>query len=454
MNGDPVPDVPLLAGMGGVNSSESQSIHFGRKAIILTRDKNTKEMMSLAQTMGIEIVDIVLQKGKPNSHTYMGTGKLMEISEELGMSGKGHIWNNVDLILIHSNLKPNQLVNINDLTSIETWDRVRLLLELFTIHASSVEARTQVRIARLLADCSVLRELIHREHTGERLGFGAGGQTGWSNIMTAVGHEIAKLRRKLKKMDASLVERRRQRSKSGALTVGLAGYTNVGKSSLFSALSGKPVLIKNQLFSTLETTVGRMANQPRILMVDTIGFIDNIPAELLDSFSATLQESLSCDMLLLLVDASDEPDEIRRKLATSRRELFGRIEDGNSHNTIVVLTKIDLCSEEQIEEAKEVVHYYSPFKSIAVSSIGGQGINELRSAIMTMLHGPPVKISVNPPQEEGDVELVELIARIYREALVIDVEVNPDNTQISGWMGKANMARITKDHPEQIQINV
>ena len=454
MNGDPVPDVPLLAGMGGVNSSESQSIHFGRKAIILTRDKNTKEMMSLAQTMGIEIVDIVLQKGKPNSHTYMGTGKLMEISEELGMSGKGHIWNNVDLILIHSNLKPNQLVNINDLTSIETWDRVRLLLELFTIHASSVEARTQVRIARLLADRSVLRELIHREHTGERLGFGAGGQTGWSNIMTAVGHEIAKLRRKLKKMDASFVERRRQRSKSGALTVGLAGYTNVGKSSLFSALSGKPVLIKNQLFSTLETTVGRMANQPRILMVDTIGFVDNIPAELLDSFSATLQESLSCDMLLLLVDASDEPDEIRRKLATSRRELFGRIEDGNSHNTIVVLTKIDLCSEEQIEEAKEVVHSYSPFKSIAVSSIVGQGINELRSAIMTMLHGPPVKISVNPPQEEGDFELVELIARIYREALVIDVEVNSDNTQISGWMGKANMARITKDHPEQIQINV
>jgi len=453
VNGDPVPDVPLLAGMGGVNSSESQSIHFGRKAIILTREKNTKEMMSLAQTMGIEIVDIVLQKGKPNSHTYMGTGKLMEISEELKMSGKGHIWNSVDLILIHSNLKPNQLVNINDLTSIETWDRVRLLLELFTIHASSVEARTQVRIARLLADRSVLRELIHREHTGERLGFGAGGQTGWSNIMTAVGHEIAKLRRKLKKMDDSLVERRRQRSKSGALTVGLAGYTNVGKSSLFSALSGKPVLIKNQLFSTLETTVGRMANQPRILMVDTIGFIDNIPAELLDSFSATLQESLSCDMLLLLVDASDEPDEIRRKLATSRRELFGRIEEG-THNTIVVLTKIDICSTEQIEDAKEIVHYYSPFECIAVSSISGQGINELRSGIMTMLHGPPVKIYVFPPREKGDIELVELIARIYRDALVIDVEVKSDKTQISGWMGRANMARITKDHPVQIQIDV
>ena len=225
MSSDPVPDVPLLAGMGGVNNSQSQSVHFGRKAIILSRDKNTDELISLAQTMGIEIVDVVIQKGKANSKTYLGTGKLQEISEELRMSGKGHPWHKVDLLLIHSNLKSSQLVNINDLTSIESWDRVRLLLELFTIHASSVEARIQVRIARLLADRSVLRELINREHTGERLGFGAGGQTGWSNVMTAVGHEIAKLRRKLKKMDSSLSERRRQRTKSGALTVGLAGYT-------------------------------------------------------------------------------------------------------------------------------------------------------------------------------------------------------------------------------------
>ena len=453
MSSDPVPDVPLLAGMGGVNSSESHSVHFGRKAIIISREKDTHELSSLAQTMGIEIVDVVIQKGKANSKTYLGTGKLEQISEELRMASKGHQWQDVDLILIHSNLKSSQLVNINDLTSVESWDRVRLLLELFTIHASSVEARIQVRIARLLADRSILRELINREHTGERLGFGAGGQTGWSNVMTAVSHEIAKLRRKLKKLDSSLLERRRQRAKSGALTVGLAGYTNVGKSSLFSALSGKPVLIKNQLFSTLETTVGRMANQPRILMVDTIGFIDNIPAELLDSFSATLQESLSCDMLLLLVDASDEPEEIRRKLATSRRELFGRIDDGNSNNTLVVLTKIDLCTEEHLRDAKEIVHFYSSFESLSVSSVTGQGIDELRSSIMTMLHGPPIKINVMPPKEEGDVELVELVSRVYREALVIEVEVDSDLTKISGWMDKANIARLTKDYPSQIQIS-
>ena len=79
MSSDPVPDVPLLAGMGGVNNSQSQSAHFGRKAIILSRDKNTDELISLAQTMGIEIVDVVIQRGKANSKTYLGTGKLQEI---------------------------------------------------------------------------------------------------------------------------------------------------------------------------------------------------------------------------------------------------------------------------------------------------------------------------------------------------------------------------------------
>ena len=92
--------------------------------------------------------------------------------------------------------------------------------------------------------------------------------------MKAVGYEITRLRRRLSKLDASMSERRRQRSRSGALTVGLAGYTNVGKSSLFNTLSGKAVLIRDQVFSTLETTVGRMENKPRILMVDTIGFIE------------------------------------------------------------------------------------------------------------------------------------------------------------------------------------
>jgi len=447
-----VPDVPLLAGMGGMNSSQYQTAHAGRRAILLSRNDDTGEYESLASTLGIEIVDKIIQRGKPNPRSYLGSGKLQEIAEEMEMSGPGHLWHRVDLVLIHDNLKSSQLVNINDALTIETWDRVRLLLELFTRHASSAEARIQVRIARLLADRSILRELTNRETMGERLGYGAGGQTGWNNIMKAVGYEITRLRRRLSKLDASMSERRRQRSRSGALTVGLAGYTNVGKSSLFNALSGKAVLIRDQVFSTLETTVGRMENKPRILMVDTIGFIDNVPAELLDSFSATLQESLSCDMLLLLVDASNEPEEIRRKLATSSREVSGRIKADSSPNTIVVLTKIDLCTAEQLQEAKEIVHYYSPFEAIPVSTMSGGGIEELRSVILTQLHGPPVQVNIIHPEESSEIELAALVARVHRDALVIDIEVEKELTKIYGWIDIASQSRLTKEFPTQINI--
>ena len=125
------------------------------------------------------------------------------------------------------------------------------------------------------------------------------------------------MRKKQAKHALARKERRRQRSKGGARTVGLAGYTNAGKSSLFLALSGKKVLVEDKLFSTLETTVGRMEMSPRILLVDTIGFIDELPSDLLDAFHATLDESLKCDLLLLVVDSCDEVVEFKRPLTLS-----------------------------------------------------------------------------------------------------------------------------------------
>jgi 50S ribosomal subunit-associated GTPase HflX len=113
-----------------------------------------------------------------------------------------------------------------------------------------------------------------------------------------------------------------------------------------------------------------------------------------------------------------------------------------------------LCTNDQLTEAQEIVHLYSPFESIPVSSITSQGIDELRSGIMTMLHGPPIKISVIPPDDDGGMGLVELVARVHREALVIEVKIDSKSTRIYGWMGKANIARLTKDHPGQIQISI
>ena len=181
------------------------------------------------------------------------------------------------------------------------------MLALFTAHAASVEARTQVRIARLRSDRTVLRELISQETTGERAGYGGAGATGATEVLVALGREIEAFVSAFSGTPGAVRAAQAahaQRSENGRS----CGLHERRKSSLFRALSGKSVLVEDRLFSTLETTVGRMEASPRVLLADTIGFIDALPSETLEAFRATLAEALECDLLLLMADASDNED--------------------------------------------------------------------------------------------------------------------------------------------------
>jgi 50S ribosomal subunit-associated GTPase HflX len=117
------------------------------------------------------------------------------------------------------------------------------------------------------------------------------------------------------------------------------------------------------------------------------------------------------------------------------------------------LTKTDLCTAEQLQEAKEIVHHYSPFEVIPVSTMSGGGIEELRSAILTQLHGPPVQVNIIHPEESSEIELAALVARVHRDALVIDIEVDKELTKIYGWIDIASQSRLTKEFPTQINIS-
>ena len=261
----------VVAGSGGVVLGEARTNHEGRRALMLLRgQEDTRELEALATTMGITIVETISQAGGVDPRTYLGRGRLQDVAEELASVVKGHPWEGVDLVIVHTNATPRQLVGISDAVGAEIWDRVRLLLALFTSHASSVEARTQVRIAQLQSDRTVLRELANQQTTGERAGYGGGGVTALQSVLANINRELTNLRRRQKRHANAQREHRRQRARSGALTVGFVGYTNAGKSSLFKRLSGKEVLVEDQLFSTLETTVGRMEKSPRILLADTI----------------------------------------------------------------------------------------------------------------------------------------------------------------------------------------
>ena len=436
--------IQVLAGTGGVALGEARTNHQGRKAVLMHRDGDPAELLALAETMGIDVIDIQYQKGKDDPRTYFGKGRLQDVADEISSAVEGHPWHGVDLVIVHSNASPRQLVNIHEAVQVEVWDRVRLLLSLFISHAGSVEARTQVRIAQLQADRSVLRELVNQQTTGERAGFGGAGQQGIRGVLDTVSRELTQLRRKQRKHALARKERRRQRARGGARTVGLAGYTNAGKSSLFLALSGKEVLVEDKLFSTLETTVGRMEMSPRILLADTIGFIDELPSDLLDAFHATLDESLKCDLLLLVVDCSDDISEFKRKLSTTRREVLDRGDEAGI-NLKVVLTKSDLGGD--VDSAIDVVTSMGMQQPLVISSHNGEGLDGLREAIMYSLYGPKTTLVVSesaPGQRSSE----SYISQIYDLGIV----TNKNGLEMTLWCGQAELQKLISKSEGRISI--
>ena len=452
------PNFEVLAGAGGVALGEARTNHQGRKALLLIRgNDDITEFVSLVQTMGITIVESIFQPGQQDAKGYFGKGRLQDISDELRLRVDGHPWQEIDLVLIHTNATPRQLVAVSDATNVEVWDRVRLLLSLFTAHANSLEARTQVRIARLQSDRTVLRELANQTTTGERAGYGGGGVTALQAVIANVNRELTSLRKRQRKHSKAQAERRRQRTRSGAVTVGIAGYTNAGKSSFFLKLSGKEVLVEDKLFSTLETTVGRLAASPRVLLADTIGFIDNLPNETLDAFRATLSEALECDMLMVLVDATDSVDEFRRKILATQREINSRylseedLQNFDERKIMCVLTKIEGIPEAELVEKQAIVKEYGYVHPLAISVHQDIGLVKLQDAMLAQLFGSPT--TLNLVYNEAGRSIEGFLSDVYDSSMIIDKQLQENGDMIvKVWINQQSLARLVSNSDGRIEV--
>jgi GTP-binding protein HflX len=452
------PNLEVLAGAGGVALGEARTNHEGRQALLLVRGaEDTTEFISLVQTMGITIVESINQPGVQDAKGYFGKGRLQDISDELRLRVDGHPWQQIDLVLVHTNATPRQLVAVSDATKVEVWDRVRLLLSLFTAHANSLEARTQVRIARLQSDRTVLRELANQTTTGERAGYGGGGVTALQAVLANVNRELISLRKRQIKHSKAQAERRRQRARSGAVTVGIAGYTNAGKSSFFLKMSGKEVLVEDKLFSTLETTVGRLASSPRVLLADTIGFIDNLPNATLDAFRATLSEALECDMLMVLVDATDSVDEFRRKISATQREINSRylsesdLTNLEERKIMCVLTKIEDLSEAELWEKKAIVTEYGYVQPVAISVHQNIGLAELQDAMLAQLFGKPIKLRLIYSEAGRGIE--GFLSDVYDSGMIIEKQLlDNGDIVVEAWINQQSLARLLSSSAGRIEV--
>jgi GTPase len=353
-------------------------------------DYRLEEAENLIKTYGgVVLVKIVQKKIIPSYKTFIGKGKIDELVNEGKKLG-------ANILIVNNELKPHQTYNLGEIfrkEKMEVWDRIDLILKIFQKHATTREARLEIELAAI-------------KHMGPRI-FGMGMQLSrqGGGIGTRGRGEtnLEFMRRHLSRMEYRIKEEleackkvrklhRDSRHRKNLKTVGIIGYTNAGKTSLLNALTRKGAYTADKLFATLDTRVGKMYVFPdtenkkllsgttspppqEVLVSDTIGFIQDLPPELIKSFQSTLEETIEADLLLHVIDISDPKLERKIKVVN---EILGQI-DAFHKPTIYIFNKTDLpgCN----FDFHELENKYQKFHPAFVSTITGTGINKLIETI-------------------------------------------------------------------------
>ncbi|MCL1945719.1 MAG: GTPase HflX [Chitinivibrionia bacterium] len=262
-------------------------------------DEDLAEMEMLCVTAGTQVVKTVVQKTqKPVASTYFGNGKLREIKEFMED-------NFCDTLVIDAELRPSQIQNIEEIVGKKIIDRSQLILDIFSLHAKTAEAKIQVELAQLETLYPRLTNMwahLSRMHAG--VGTRGPGETQLETDRRIVQKKISQLKERLKKIEK--VRETQSKSRRDTFLCSLVGYTNVGKSTLLNAICGSDVLVENKLFATLDTSTRktRIAGAGDIVMSDTVGFLRKLPHHLVASFRSTLETLMEADLLLVVMDAS------------------------------------------------------------------------------------------------------------------------------------------------------
>ena len=388
-----------------------------KNAIIVSLNNDVSETTELADTLNYHVAETFIQhREQPNVKSYIGRGKIEEIKEFLDKNETP-----ISLTIINGKLKPSQWFILEKKLDVQVYDRVRLILTIFEKHAERKEAKLQVRLAQLQYERPFVRELIHRARSGEHPGLMAGGEYQVDDYYEMIKKQTKKIKQELKNISDDRELRRRHRHTSGFYLVSLAGYTNAGKSSLLNLLSDENVKVEGKLFSTL-STITRKINQKNIpiLLTDTVGFIQDLPALIIDAFHSTLEEIKVADIILLITDISEKKEIIEKKLKTSLDELA---EIGAASSIIIIYNKTDLLTKKQLQnrlkylQKKEIV---GNKKTVHISIKNKENINELLNIIYYLL--PQLtKIKIKLPINE---ETQSLISWIYEKANITNISYN------------------------------
>jgi GTP-binding protein HflX len=388
---------------------------------LLDAENSLRELAALAETAGAEVLDGLIQRrSHPDKATYLGKGKAQELRDVVIDKG-------ADTVICDTELVPSQRRALEDVVKVKVIDRTALILDIFAQHAKSKEGKAQVELAQLQYLLPRLRgwgESMSRQAGGQVGGAGQGmgsrgpGETKIELDRRRINTRVAKLRREIKEMKTVRDTKRGSRHANQIPSVAIAGYTNAGKSSLLNRLTGAGVLVQNQLFATLDPTV-RRAETPdgrEYTLADTVGFVRQLPTQLVEAFRSTLEEVGDADLLLHVVDGS-HPDPEGQISAV--RAVLADV-DAADVKEVIVVNKADIADPEVIDRLLRHEKH-----SIAVSAHTGMGFEALVDLIAEELPRPDIDVQVLIPYDRGD-----LVSRLHQHGEILHSEHVAEGTRV------------------------
>ena len=393
-----------------------------------TDERTMDELRALAETAGAEAVAMAIQRRPaPDARTFIGEGKAEEV-KQLAQA------NEATLILFDNELSPSQTRNLEELIGCTVLDRSALILDIFAQRARTGEGKLQVELAQyqyiLPRLAGMWTHLVRQTAGGGKspIGTRGPGETQLETDRRHIRQRIDKLKADLEQVRQVRAVQRRQRKKTELPMVAIVGYTNAGKSTLLNTLTGAGIPANDRLFDTLDPTTRkkRISDTQEILLSDTVGFIRKLPHHLVSAFKATLEELAYADLLLHVVDVSDEDWRIQAETVDRVVAQLG----AQDIPRLMVYNKADKCE-------PDAIPYFRPDEGVAISAKTGEGIDNLLAAIEHALGRGKHKVKLLIPYSDGAV-----LDMLHREAQIVSTDYAAAGTVVEAVVDEKTYGRV------------
>lgn len=402
------------------------AIHRKRRGGGFKKHDNLVELTSLVETAGAIVVDRFQQKiYRVNASTYIGKGKARMLHDRVERF-------DADVIIFNNDLSPGQIRDLEEITETKVIDRSELILDIFATRAQTRQARLQVELAQLEYTYPRLTSMwSHLDRLAGGAASGGVGTRGTGEKQLEIDKRLVNKRISELKRELDGIDKRKLREIDGRgemFKVGIVGYTNAGKSTLMNALTDAGVFVEDRLFATLDTRTKKweLEGSSKVLLSDTVGFVSNLPHQLVASFKATLEEAVNADLLIHVVDVSTSEAFDQIKSVESVLKEIGC----EKKDMLVLLNKADVLSESATLESLQTIYP----DAICISAKIGMNLDKVAEAVLEKYHGSDVTVLVVADAGNG-----KLQSFLHANGHIISTEYNNNQVTIEVSIGKSHL---------------